>query len=181
MVDFLYFFQVNFAFSQESLTEDEFFGENIVNNLAAFLGIPNEKIRVMEIVSASSKRKRRTAEDSQLTTITVRLSIGSFLHSFVCSFVPSLLLAVHLFVRYFVQLCSFVYSFLRSFFFVLRLFVCSFVPSSVLWCICSFVTLFNLFVSSFFRPFVLFSSSIVMFKGPPFCQTPFHGTLPCYC
>ncbi|XP_066933159.1 fibrocystin-L-like [Clytia hemisphaerica] len=64
---------VNFAFSQESLTEDEFFGENIVNNLAAFLGIPNEKIRVMEIVSASSERKRRTTEDSQLTTITLEI------------------------------------------------------------------------------------------------------------
>jgi len=70
---FSFIFQVNFAFSQESLTEDEFFGENIVNNLAAFLGIPQSKIRVMEIVSASTTtttRRRRRSTD-ELTKITV--------------------------------------------------------------------------------------------------------------
>lgn len=62
---------MNFAFSQDSLTEDDFFGENIVNNLVAFLGIPKNKIRVMEIVSAASKRRRRRSTESSLTTITV--------------------------------------------------------------------------------------------------------------
>ena len=75
MVIFIFYFaQVNFAFTQESLTEDEFFGENIVNNLVAFLGIPKNKVRVMEIVSAagsSTRRRRRRTAESSLTTITV--------------------------------------------------------------------------------------------------------------
>lgn len=67
--------KVNFAFSQESLTEDDFFGENIVKNLAAFLGIPKEKIRVMEVVSAANGKRRRRALGSGLTEITVRKQV----------------------------------------------------------------------------------------------------------
>lgn len=49
---------------------DDFFGKNIVNNLAAFLGVPANKIRVVEIVREGSRRKRQTEGTS------VRLEIG---------------------------------------------------------------------------------------------------------
>jgi hypothetical protein len=42
------------------VTEDDFFEENLVRNLAALLGIPSNKIRVMNIVSAGGKRRRRS-------------------------------------------------------------------------------------------------------------------------
>lgn len=64
---------MNFAFSTASLTVDEFFGEKIVANLAAFLGIPSNKIRVMDIISAEQTRRRRRAV-SPLAHVVVRIS-----------------------------------------------------------------------------------------------------------
>ena len=60
-----FFSQVNIVFSKESLTEAD--GENIVNNLAAFLGIPNDKIRLIEVVPVNSNNNSL----SQLTTVVV--------------------------------------------------------------------------------------------------------------
>ena len=46
------------TFNVPFMTVDEFFGERIVQNLAAFFDIPPEKIRFAEAVSESNRRKR---------------------------------------------------------------------------------------------------------------------------
>ena len=43
--------------SSSSVSQDDFFKENIVANLAALLGIHKSYIRVMEVVSAGGKRR----------------------------------------------------------------------------------------------------------------------------
>lgn len=42
-----------------AMTVDEFFGKNIVRNLAAFLGISPSKIKCVDIVSASGNRRKK--------------------------------------------------------------------------------------------------------------------------
>lgn len=60
------------SFGLPALTVTEFYGDNIVENLAAFLNIPLTKVRIMNVVSAaSSGRKRRS-----ITGITVEIEIG---------------------------------------------------------------------------------------------------------
>lgn len=54
------------------MTIDDFFGENIVNNLAIFLGVPASKIRIVDVVRETSKRKRDTAGTS------IQIEIGEF-------------------------------------------------------------------------------------------------------
>ena len=46
-----------------AMTVDEFFGEQIVNNLATFLGIPASKIKIANAVSEAGKRKKRDVEE----------------------------------------------------------------------------------------------------------------------
>lgn len=53
------------------VTVDDFFGENLVNNIALFLDIPSDKIRVVDIVREGSRRKR-AAEES----LKVNIEIG---------------------------------------------------------------------------------------------------------
>ena len=43
---------------------DEFFGENLVSNLATFLGVPADKIRIMNVVRETSRRRRRNTEST---------------------------------------------------------------------------------------------------------------------
>ena len=45
---------------------DEFFGTNLVSNLANLLGIDASRIRIVDIVGASSSRRRRAADDGNL-------------------------------------------------------------------------------------------------------------------
>lgn len=53
------------SFRLPSLTVDEFFGENIVYNLARFLDIPQNKVRVVHVSRAvSSTRRKRSVEES---------------------------------------------------------------------------------------------------------------------
>ncbi|XP_052245987.1 fibrocystin-L-like isoform X3 [Dreissena polymorpha] len=60
------------SFGLPAMTVEEFFGANIVENLAAMLNIPLEKVRVVSIVSsAGSGRKRRST-----STLAVVLEIG---------------------------------------------------------------------------------------------------------
>jgi hypothetical protein len=60
------------TFGMPSLTVDQFFGDGIVENLANFLGIPVNKVRVVNVVSASnSGRKKRSTGG-----ITVEIEIG---------------------------------------------------------------------------------------------------------
>ena len=62
--------------TQKTVTEDDFFKEEIVSNLAALLGVDKSRIRVMTVVSAGGKRKRRS---SDLSYIDVSLFIYLFI------------------------------------------------------------------------------------------------------
>jgi hypothetical protein len=49
------------------VTVDEFFEVNLVQNLAALLGIDTSRIRIMNVVSADGgARKRRTADENMV-------------------------------------------------------------------------------------------------------------------
>ena len=61
------------------MTIDDFFGENIVENLATFLDIPSNKIRIVDIVTESSKRRKRESEG-----IILNIEIGKFISFFFC-------------------------------------------------------------------------------------------------
>jgi hypothetical protein len=61
------------SFNMKAMTVDEFFGSEVVNNLAIFLGVPKSKIKFVNGVNAKgSGRRRRAIED----TMTVTLEIG---------------------------------------------------------------------------------------------------------
>lgn len=47
------------AFELPAMTEDEFFGDNLVQNLAAFLNIPPEMIRITQIIPGDAGARRR--------------------------------------------------------------------------------------------------------------------------
>lgn len=67
------------GFNMPTMTEEEFFGDNIIANIAAFLGIPPHKIKVVEVVSEASRKKRLAGENHRLkrsTGITLRVEIG---------------------------------------------------------------------------------------------------------
>lgn len=51
------------AFNMPALTEDQFFGESLVQNLALFLRIPANMIRVSRVVreSGGARRRKRSA------------------------------------------------------------------------------------------------------------------------
>lgn len=59
------------SFNLPAMTEDEFFGDQLVNNLAVFLKVPPSMIRITNIVREDSgaRRQRRT------TGITVEVEI----------------------------------------------------------------------------------------------------------
>ena len=51
------------------MSVDDFFKENVVQNLAALLGIKPDNIRVMQVVSTGATRKRRNVEGSSEMTV----------------------------------------------------------------------------------------------------------------
>ena len=53
-----------------ALSVDDFYGDNIIQNLASFLNIPLTKIRVVNVVSEGSRRRKRS------TGIVVEVEIG---------------------------------------------------------------------------------------------------------
>jgi hypothetical protein len=57
------------SFSIPPMTVDEFFGDNIIQNLAAFLNIPPSKVRIVNIVNEQTAGKRRRRRDAQNTVI----------------------------------------------------------------------------------------------------------------
>jgi hypothetical protein len=61
------------SFGIPALTVADFYGDNLVENLAAFLNIPLTKVRIMNVVSAAGngRRKRRSSNG-----ITVEVEIG---------------------------------------------------------------------------------------------------------
>ena len=48
------------------VTIDEFFEENLVQNLAALLGIDKSRIRIMNVIGAGGARRRRSAEENMV-------------------------------------------------------------------------------------------------------------------
>ena len=58
------------SFSMPALSEEDFFGDNIVENLASFLSIPLNKVRVVNVISSSGNRRKRS------TGIVVEVEIG---------------------------------------------------------------------------------------------------------
>ncbi|XP_016334550.1 fibrocystin-L-like, partial [Sinocyclocheilus anshuiensis] len=58
------------AFNLPAMTEAEFFGANLVNNLATFLKIPPSKIRITKIVREGTNARRRRS-----TGLTVEVEI----------------------------------------------------------------------------------------------------------
>ena len=55
-----------------SVTVDDFFEKNLISNLAFLLNIPSSKIRIVSVISESSRRKRATGEGSS----TIAIEIG---------------------------------------------------------------------------------------------------------
>ena len=60
------------------MTEDEFFGERIVENFAAFFGIPDENIRVAEYRENGRKRDASFTVSAQFVTNFLRTSLCSY-------------------------------------------------------------------------------------------------------
>ncbi|XP_061189118.1 fibrocystin-L-like [Saccostrea echinata] len=56
--------QIVVGFNVPTMTVDQFFGPNLLNNLATFLGIPSDKIRTMNVKSGVSRRKRSTGTNT---------------------------------------------------------------------------------------------------------------------
>ena len=50
---------------------DDFFTKNLVNNLADLLGIDKSLIRVVDIVSENSRRRRRSSDDVAIVQIEI--------------------------------------------------------------------------------------------------------------
>lgn len=59
------------SFNMPAMTEDEFFGENLVQNLAGFLNIPPSMIRITKIVREDGSARRR----KRSTGMTVEMEI----------------------------------------------------------------------------------------------------------
>ncbi|VDP73397.1 unnamed protein product [Echinostoma caproni] len=59
---------IKVSFGLPAMTEAEFFGSNVLDNLASFLGIPKSRIRVAKVVSerSSGSRRRRAATGIQV-------------------------------------------------------------------------------------------------------------------
>ena len=60
------------TFGLPAVTIDEFFGENLINNLALFLDIPSENILIANAVTES--RRRRKKRSNEITEITIQIA-----------------------------------------------------------------------------------------------------------
>ena len=56
--------QIVVGFNVPTMTVDQFFGPNLLSNLATFLGISSNKIRTMQVQSGVSRRKRSTGTNT---------------------------------------------------------------------------------------------------------------------
>lgn len=57
------------SFNLPTMTEDEFFSDNLIRNLAAFFKVPSNMIRVTKIIREESRRRKRS------TGLTVEVEI----------------------------------------------------------------------------------------------------------
>ena len=58
---------VTVTFLMPAVTIDEFFGENLINNLALYLNIPAENIIIANAVSESRRRRKRASNTNEIT------------------------------------------------------------------------------------------------------------------
>lgn len=59
------------GFNVPTLTMDQFFGPNLLNNLATFLSIDPSKVRTMNVVSGVSKRRKKRSGSNTLYYVEV--------------------------------------------------------------------------------------------------------------
>ena len=67
------------SFTLPAMSEEDFFGDGIIENLADFLSIPLSKIRVVNIVSAAGSRRKRSSSSGRpkrSTGIVIEIEIG---------------------------------------------------------------------------------------------------------
>uniref|UniRef100_H3CIT3 PKHD1 like 1, tandem duplicate 1 n=1 Tax=Tetraodon nigroviridis TaxID=99883 RepID=H3CIT3_TETNG len=60
------------AFELPAMTEDEFFGDNLVQNLAAFLKIPPDMIRITKIIPENAGARRRKRSTSLKVEVEIK-------------------------------------------------------------------------------------------------------------
>ncbi|KAK3587659.1 hypothetical protein CHS0354_042443 [Potamilus streckersoni] len=65
------------AFGLPMMTVDDFFGQNLVQNLAAFLSIPYSKIRIVNIINEQSSSGRHKRETFAGDKTTIEVEIGN--------------------------------------------------------------------------------------------------------
>eukprot|EP00795_Rhopilema_esculentum_P009048 gene9048-16692_t len=58
--------QLKMGVSSKSISGDDFFKKNLVNNLAALFGIDKSRIRVMDVISAGGARRKRSTDLSYI-------------------------------------------------------------------------------------------------------------------
>lgn len=58
------------AFGLPFMTEDQFFGDNLINNLAKFLKVPPNMMRITKIIRESARRRKRSTGLSVEVAIT---------------------------------------------------------------------------------------------------------------
>ncbi len=54
------------TFGVPAIAVDEFFEENLINNLVAFLDVEPSQIRIVEIIAADSKRRKRATSETEV-------------------------------------------------------------------------------------------------------------------
>jgi hypothetical protein len=59
--------QIVVAYDMPTMTEEEFYGSNIIVNLAYFLGVDPGDIKVVDIVSEGGRRRRRSTKGIRVT------------------------------------------------------------------------------------------------------------------
>ena len=69
--------QIILAATFEVISEEDFFGKNIISNLANFLNIDASKIKIMDIISESNRRRRSVRHKRNAAGISVTFMIGN--------------------------------------------------------------------------------------------------------
>ena len=73
------------SFTMPAMSEADFYGDSIIENLASFLNIPLTKVRVVNVVSASGSRRKRSVG------IVIEVEIGDEPSSCKCMLIQSYL------------------------------------------------------------------------------------------
>lgn len=69
------------SFGLPAMTEEEFFGSNILENLAGMLNVPLNKVRVVKIVADSGTRRRRSTGTTAILEIGDEPTSSKYIYS----------------------------------------------------------------------------------------------------